>query len=354
MGNSNSSSNLVVTNNTVNKNTVNNCNKDIINMGVETLIKMNQNCSSTVVQTNNCKMDNLMITGSKNFNIGGVQDNTATTNLTCTQWAKATNEMNNSMLLTMMDKVKTLNGTESATNVNAAVSAKTSAGSFSLPIGSSSSTSNGNVTNNITNETFSFIENIYETNLKNSFTSENLQSCVVSSNQNNVTDLSNGTLTNSDNISVGCNQQNSIEQILNCKQLNDAVISTGTDTLKKLGLTVDNTDLTDNRTKSKTSVSSDKVSTGFIQDITAGIGNVIGSIGSLLSFQNGGSTISIIIICVLLIISGGGYFFTKSQGGGGKKNNGYVKNSESNYKNSDNNILNLENYIFNSDSSFYS
>jgi len=341
MGNSKSSTKLTVVNNTVNKNTINNINKDIINMGVETLIKMNQSCSSTITQNNTCNIDDLVIKGSSNVVIGGTQTNQARQSLTCTQWSKATTEMNNEMMNTMISKIKTLNGTEAASDVNSTVRSHSANGFASLPIGQSKTDINGNITNDVLNETLITIEDIYETNLKNNFTAENLQSCVVSSAQGNYGDLSGGTIYGGNNIKVGCTQQNSIDQILNCKQLTDAVANSTADTMKKLGFVVDNTGVTENTVKSKTEATSSKVSTGPIQDLTDGIGNVIGSIGGCLSCQNGGCTICIIVICVLLISSSGGFFIMKSQGGGGKKmNGGYIKNSESN--------------ILDSDSSFYS
>ena len=109
------------------------------------------------------------------------------------------------MASAMASEMKALNGTESATQLNTAAQSSNTTG-FGSTGGSSSSKSKTDIDNNITNETISKVENIFEQNLSNNFSANTVNECIGKTSQSNSQDLSN--LDIGGNAKVECFQAN--------------------------------------------------------------------------------------------------------------------------------------------------
>lgn len=317
MGNSNSSSSQTIVNNTVNKTSFDYLNKNIINMGVETLQKTAQGCSQSINQSNDCNMKGWSISNSNNINLSSNQSNKADVNLSCIQVSEATSAMNNSMMTAMLNNLNTLNGTKSASELNSIVASQAKSGSMSLPVGSANSSDSSTLINNITNDTKVSVQNIFEQNLTNSLTQETVSECVFGSDQKNTKTMRNLDIDGSSNGKASCIQSNNIESVLKCKQLIQAVSDSTTKTIQDLGMKVQTTNLSGSDTEMKSDVKSEYTATGPFQDFYNGIGGIFKSLGGALSMGQGGGASIFIVICVIVIICIGGFIFMSSGSGGG-------------------------------------
>lgn len=304
MGGSNSKSSQTITNNTVNKNFMNTLNKTIMNSAVETMINNASTCSSAVNVNNSCNLSNMNIGG--DFNFGGNQTAQAKVNFNCIQANQTSADMATSMISSMIAEMKSLNGTEAAANLNTASQSSNKSGYASMPSDSKSS-SNTNVTNNVTNETITNVENIFETNLKNNFTVNTVNECIGKtsiSNEQNISGIDVGGSAN-----IKCIQTASVEQVQNCKQLSDAVSKTTQATFQELGMIIATESDTGTKTESTVISKSENVATGPIEEAGKAISNIIGAVG--LAYM--GPIIGSVVICVVCIILLGILGFLASQ-----------------------------------------
>ena len=300
MGKSKSSAKAsqAITNNTINKNYMDTLNKTIMNSAVETMVNNASSCSSAVNQNNSCDMSNTKIGG--NFDFSGNQTNKAKVDFSCIQASQTSADMSASMVASMMAEMKALNGTDAAAQLNTAAQSSNSTG-FGASGGSSSSNSKTDVSNNVTNETITKVENLFEQNLSNNFSANVVNECIGKTSQSNSQDLSNMEI--SGNAKVQCFQANSLEQVQECKQLSESVSSTTQKTFQELGLITDVENTTSSAIESSVSSKSENVSTGPIQDL----GNAIGSIFGMASLAAFGPILGPIcgillsIICAILL-----------------------------------------------------
>jgi hypothetical protein len=303
MGSSGSKAKITqdITNNTLNLNDIETVNKNIMNIGVEALVKNAMNCSSTVNQNNLCNFNDLTVQG--DFNLNANQSNTAKINFSCIQESKAQSDMSTAMINEIMNNVASLSNTTAGTKLNAIADSSNTTGSGSTG-GTSSSSVSGIVTNNITNATYNKIQNIYEQNLKNNFTAETVSNCIGKTTQNNA--LSASGVSIQGNANIGCIQTNSLEQIQNCKQLSDALNKTAQQTAQELGLTTitDNTSAT--TTDASASATSKNVSTGPIEEIGNAVSQVLDSVIGILGlgalFSPSGLCLCILFLCAICVI----------------------------------------------------
>lgn len=310
MGKSKSSAktNQIITNNTVNQNYINTLNKSIMNSAVQTMVKNASSCSSAINQNNSCNMSGSKING--NFDFSGNQNNVANVDFSCIQASKTSADMKSQMIANMTSQMRALNGTDSAILLNNSTQSLNNSG-FGSTGGSSSATSKTNSINNITNDTVQKIENIFEHNLSNNFSSDTVNECIGKTSQSNSLDLSNINI--GGNANVQCFQANSLKQVQECKQLSDAISKTTQQTFQELGLKTDITNQTSSFTDSNVSSASENISSGPIQDLSNGIGDIIGSIFGLSSFAFLGPIIGPIcllcscVLCLLFI-----FFISKS------------------------------------------
>lgn len=301
MGNSKSKSTQAISNNTVNENYMNTVNKTIMESAVNTMVNNANTCSSAVNQINSCNFNNSSVAG--NFNIGGTQSNTAKVDFSCINSSTTSANMASTMAATMMAEIKSLNGTEAANTLNNAATTSNKTG-FGATGGSASATTNTSVSNNVTNQTLTHIENVFQHNLSNNFTTNTVNECIGKTTQSNTISASGVTVGGSANVT--CNQSNSLEQVQECKQLSEAINTTVQKTFQELGLQTDATSQTINKTEAKSSATSENVATGPIQDI----GNALSSLFDLASFAMFGPVIGPIIsicscilcLCLLFII----------------------------------------------------
>jgi hypothetical protein len=306
MGKSSSSSNQTITNNTVNKNYMDSLNKTIMNSAVSTMINNASTCSSSVNQNNNCSFNNSTVSG--NLSLGGTQDNKAKVNFSCIQATQTSADMATAMVASMAAEMKALSGTDAAAQLNNASQSSNKTG-FGATGGSSSSSANTNVTNNVTNETITHVENIFQQNLSNNFTSNTVNECIGKTTQSNNISASGVTVGGSANIS--CNQSNTLEQVQECKQLSEAINKTTQKTFQELGIKTEVANTTTSKTEATTTSKSENVSTGPIQDIGNAISGILGSIMGFASFAALGPILGpicclcsfIIGVCLILIIA---------------------------------------------------
>ena len=298
MGKSKSTASQAITNNTVNKNFMDSLNKTIMNSSVETLVNNASTCSSAVSQSNSCNMSGTKITG--NFNFSGNQTNTAKVDFSCVQASTSAAQMATSMASTMAAEIKALNGTEAAAQLNTAAKSSNNTG-FGATGGSSSSNSNVNDTNNVSNDTVSKVENIFQQNLSKHFTTNTVNECIGKTTQSNSQDLANMNIEG--NAKVECVQANSLEQVQECKQMAEAISKTTQETFQELGIKSSVANTTASKTESTVSSTSESISTGPIQDLGNAISGILGSVTGLASLTAMGPSLSIVCSICCCIIS---------------------------------------------------
>lgn len=273
MGGSSSSVKNSIANNTLNMTDIQNTSKSIQESATSTLIKNASTCSSSVNQSNDCSMAGAKIKGGLNFTSN--QSNKASVNFSCVQANSASAIMTDSMANSISNELGVLNGSEAAAKINAAAEAATKSGFGSWGGGSSKSKTSTKITNNVTNSTKSIVENIFKKNLSNNFNSETVNECIGRTTQANEIDLA-GVEVESGGANVACNQSNSVEQVQECKQLNEAINKTLSQTAQELGFKVDTKSSTSSATESTSKATTETVSTGPIQDLGNAIGNMLG------------------------------------------------------------------------------
>ena len=291
-----------ITNNTINLNDIETINKNVMNIGVDTLIKNAMNCSSTINQNNLCNFNNITTGG--DFNLNANQNNTANVNFSCVQESKAQSDMSVAMINEIMNNISALSNTTAGTKLNAIADSSNTTGAGASG-GTSSSTTSGTETNNITNATYNKIQNIYQQNLQNNFTTETVTNCIGKTTQNN--NLSVSDINAKGNANIGCVQTNSLEQIQNCKQMADALNKTAQQTAQQLGLTTTTNNTSATTTDASASATSKNVSTGPIQDLGNAISGVLSGFLNVLGlgmlFSPSGLSLCVFILCILLIFS---------------------------------------------------
>jgi hypothetical protein len=295
MGKSQSKSTQNVSTDITNKNLSETLNKTVLNTGVETLVKNASSCSSAVNQNNTCSMEDAEISG--NFNFSGNQSNKAKVNFSCVQANKVSADMASSMMQSMMAEMNTLNGTKAGAQLNNAAGSSNKSG-FGSTGGSSSSNATTNSNTKISNITKNKVENIYQQNLNNNFTSETVQECIGKTSQSNKQDLSG--IKVGGNANVECNQSNTLQQVQECKQMASAVANTTQKTLQELGIKTTSASETTTKVESSVEATSENVSTGPIQDMGAAVSGIIGSMGNLFGLGMLGAFIP--FICFVLVV----------------------------------------------------
>jgi hypothetical protein len=315
MGGSSSKSKQTITNNTVNQNYMNTLNKTIMDSAVNTMIKNASSCSSSVNINNSCNMSGTNVGG--DFNFDGNQTAEAKVNFNCIQANQTSADMATSMMTSMVAEMKALNGTDAAAQLNTASQSSNTTGFASTPGGGSKSSSSANVTNNVTNETISNVENVFQQNLSNNFSAETVNECIGKTSVSNSQDLSNMDI--SGNAKVSCIQTASVEQVQNCKQLSEAISKTTQATFQELGMKTDSTSQTSSATESTVSSKSENVATGPIQEIGKAVSDMLTALGlaMLAPFIGPICSICCCIVIVLCLV----FVFKAVAGGGGDNSN---------------------------------
>ena len=297
MGKSSSSkSSQKITNNTVNKNYMDTLNETIMNSAVETIINNASSCSSAVNVNNSCDMSNTKIGG--DFTFEGNQTAQAKVNFYCIQANETSADMATAMMASMVAEMKALNGTEAAADLNAASQASNKSGFASMP-SSSSSSSDAKIKNNVTNETISNVQNIFEQNLNNNFSVNTVNECIGKTILSNTQDLSNMDIGGS--AKIECIQTASVEQVQYCQQLSSAIQKTTQSTVQELGLVVETESDTGTSTESTVDSKSENVATGPIEEAGDAISSILGAFG--LAYL-GPIIGSVVIVCVVVILLG--------------------------------------------------
>lgn len=323
MGGSSSKASVTqnLSNNVLNTTDISSINKNIMNAGVNVLVKNAQNCSSAVSQNNTCNFRNMKIGG--DLNITSKQANKAKVDFSCIQASKASSEMATSMIQEMVGNLNSLSGTQAASQLNA--SALASSNSGFLGMGASSSTDvNTNVTNNITNQTRVNIENIYEKNLNTNFSAETVNDCIGKTRQTNTIDYSGTQVGGYANLD--CFQENTLEQVQKCEQLSEALNKTLEKTAQELGITVVKKDVTSLTTEMTAEATAESKSTGPIEEVGNAVSGILDSIGNIFGLTALGAfapfAISACIVCICLILLSSSSVLVVGLGGkgGGEQN----------------------------------
>ncbi len=296
MGQSKSKVSNSINNNTLNKQTIEDINKTIMNVGIETLIKNANNCSSSVNQNNLCSVTNINASGDFNFNSD--QSNIAKVNFSCVNASETASEMTNNMIQKMMGELNTLSDTSAMAKIDSAANAKNQS-SFGAT-GSSVANVNTNVNNTTKNDTNTIIQNIYENNLKNNFNSETVNECIGKTTQTNALNI--GNVTTGGTANIECVQTNTLEYVQECKQLSESLNKTLEETALDLGFKISSENTTANVSEVKSEAISENKSTGIIEDFANGISSILGSVFGLAMAPYIASFICAIII-ILCIVS---------------------------------------------------
>jgi hypothetical protein len=315
-GGSKSSNKTVINNNTINTTDIQALDKTTLNVGVDVLNKAAQNCSSTVAQNNACNFGNINTAG--DFNFSSAQTNSAQTNLSCINDQKVSADMTNAMMSSVMGSLDSLNNTSSGGALNAAAQAKSET-SFGATGGGSTSNVNGEITNNITNDTKVVVQNILENNFKQNFTAETLSNCINRTTQNN--EIKFGDV-DADKANIACVQTNTLQQVTECKAMQDAISSTIMNAVKDLGFEVKADNTSETKSDATTASTAESKSTGLVDDLFNGIASVIDSaFGGALA----GPIISIVcLICCIIVFY---MWWSGKIGGSGSSNSTGVPSS---------------------------
>lgn len=307
MGGSDSSSSQTITNKTINKNYLDNLNKTIMNAGVETLVKQANQCSTAVNQNNLCKTKNVDTAG--NFVYESDQANKAKINFSCINSASAQGDMSQEMMAQLLQDVKNTNNTSLATTLNAVADNKSKTGFLSTPpIGRVSSNTDQTIKQTIENETVNKIQNIYEQNLQNNFTSDTVNECIGKSKQDNITDIEN--IKAEGNVEIDCVQANDLESVQNCQQLATAISKTSSAVAQELGLTIVNESTTKTENEATGVTKTTVEATGPISEFGDAIGNALTAIGMgiMAPFAIPSVICSVICCCIIIIVLVGGAY----------------------------------------------
>lgn len=302
MGHSHSKTNTNIVNNVVNTNDINSINKSVVESAIEVLVKNASKCSSSVNQSNTCSMNNSKI--ASNFSIGGNQSNKASVDFSCIQADTAASEMETAMTQALQGQLNSITDSELANKINAAAAAASKSGAGSTGGGANANVNTG-VSNNIKNETKVVIENIYKRNLKNNFNSETVSECIGKTEQKNNISATGDEVGGS--ADVNCTQSNTLEQVQECKQMNEAVNSVLAKTAQELGFKIETVNTTASKIESKSSAESENTSTGVFQDIGNAVSGVVSSIGDALGIAGLGvmapyAIVSCCVCCLLISI----------------------------------------------------
>ncbi len=305
--NSKSSTSQNITNNTINQNLMTTINENLMNVSTETLIKNASSASSSVSQNNLCKTEVGNVAG--DLNISGNQGNTATVNFAAVQSSSAANDMTTAMMQSMVAQMQSLNGTDDATALNNAASSASNQGSLTTGGNVNSSTSSKtNVSNNVTNETISYVQNLFSQNINNNFSAETVNQCIGKTTQTNEQDVQAGNV--GGNANVSCIQTNSVEQVQRCEQLASAINETMLKTAAELGLSVTTESDTKTATESTVTASATATATGLIQDTGSAISGIIDSVGGLLSGLTTGWIVFFVVLGLVALVVVYSVFFS--------------------------------------------
>lgn len=268
---SKSSTTQTITNNIVNKNYMDTLNETVLSSAVNTLIQNANSCSSSVNASNSCNINNIKVAG--DFVSDGAQTNDVKTDFSCVTASTAEAAMATAMIASMAAEMKALNGSEAAAQLNSAAAATSKTGFISTPQASSSNT-NVNIKNDITNETIDVVKNIFQQNLTSNFTTETVNECIgktIVSNDKTVSNLDIG-----GNAKIGCVQTNSVEQVQHCKFMSDAVSKTTQETFQELGMKTDVQNTTGISNESTATAKSETIASGPIEEIGNALGGLFG------------------------------------------------------------------------------
>jgi hypothetical protein len=307
MGGSKSSSDQTITNKTINKNYLDSLNKTIMNAGVETLVKQANQCSTATNQNNLCKADGIKT--AKDFVYESDQANKAKINFSCINSASAQGDMSQEMMAQLLQDLKSTNDTKLATTLNALAENKSKSGFLSTPpIGSVDSNTTQTVNQTIKNKTVNKIQNIYEQNLQNNFTSDTVNECIGKSKQDNTQDVSN--VEAGGDAKIKCIQSNDLEAVQNCQQLTTAVSKTSAAVAQELGLTIINESTTKTENEATGTTKTTVEATGPISELGDAFSGILGAFGMafLAPFVIPSVICSVICCCILIIVLVGGAY----------------------------------------------
>ncbi len=307
-----------ITNNTINQDIIKTVNENLMNVSVDTLIKNANTSSSSVTQNNLCKVEVGNVAG--DFNMNSDQTNIAKVDFSAVNSSSAANDMNTAMIQSLISQMKTLNGTDSAAALNAAVDNSSNTGFLSTGGSDKSKTkTTTSATNNVTNETITYIQNLFEQNINNKFSSETVNQCIGKTTQTNEQAGKAGDV--GKNVNFSCVQTNSVDQVQKCEQLATAINDTVLQTANELGLTVVSESDTKIKTESTTKVDTSTTSTGPIQEVakgvsdfvdsaTKGISGIIDSTGGLISGMTTGWIVFFVVLGLVALVVVYSVFFS--------------------------------------------
>jgi len=216
------------TSNTLNRSQINNINDNMVSTAVNTMIKNASTCSQSTVQQNACSVKGVKTTGGFKFN-GGKQSNAGNVTLSCLQGSK----VESAMAAEMLNKAQAMlqQAAKDGVKVELAAAAtldKQDKGILTMG-GIGNTNTNRSTTNNTVNITNDMVQNIVnktKQELSSNFNATTVNEClsnVLQTNNISLADIEAG----KDGVDINCGfQENVLNLMTECKQLNEAVQNT--------------------------------------------------------------------------------------------------------------------------------
>jgi hypothetical protein len=255
----------------INRNNLNILNQTVSNGMANALVKTNNECRSVLNQQQLMDYSGCKIKSKGDIVIGGKQDQVAKIDFDCVQASKVSNEIAQSILNSITGAITS--GADDQTRAQMEAAAKARSATEFGALGSTDAKSNANNKFNLEMENINetSIQNIIQKNIESNFEAETLQQCVNEGKQAQEIALRNCDFESTEGKVVIENAQNQgIEAVAKCKQMNDVANSMVDKILTDLGVEVEAT----------TTATSD-IDQGADSDSAAeskGLGSLIGSI----------------------------------------------------------------------------
>lgn len=337
MGGSSSTMNATLESNSmvVNENTLNQLNKVVNKVAVDTLIENVKKCSASLVQSQKLTVKHIKC--GDNCNIALAQDQKAWLDFSCAQKDEIQMDVVQKMVDTISSKMKESSSADLMNKLNSNISNKSQSDSTGFPWGGSTTNTNVNqkINNYVSNKTTTNIQNVLENAVYSNFKNSNIDECMaklINEQEITATDIEAGK-----NFSFTVNQAQKAEAIASCIQGANIASRVVSDLAKysDLDLTVKKDTTIKNESELKAEAASKQTGIlGGIAEIFGGMsGGSFASLGltglmpllaPILSPSVSSSSCScciIIIIILFMVLGGGGLALFASKGSGSGSNN---------------------------------
>lgn len=283
MGSSSSKSKIVEQNNTLvmTENDVNSVNQQLNNFVANAVVNAASSCSASVNQSSKISIRNLEAKGDINLNTSTVQ--TSVVDFSCINVTQVRNDIANQLITQMMSSIENNNSADVLAKMNATAASKTTQGAGSAILNPFSKTSNKSDVEQINNyqqytKNNTNIENIIKNSVEVGFTSNTLNSCISSVSQQ--ADYQAENLKAGGNITLVNSVQQGTQLMAKCVNSTDVGNSVTSNVLNYFGVQV--------KSDTETKVASESTGTATSESKSAGVNDIISSVGTAIGSIFGG------------------------------------------------------------------